>query len=304
MKTLLFFSFFISLQIYSQDNLSIKVNINNCQEYNRNILFANKYLNSKVYDSAMIYFEKAFEFKDYINAKDRVGLAKLYAIIGKKDESFTLLFDIISDEIPYKLEHNLFETDDFKNLKDDDRWLTFGELLKNKKMAANENYDSSLDTIFENDQKFRKQLSNKTQLMHDSITEKLIWENIKKNDSINLSKIDELIDGNIKKKFSQREMSIIFLVIQHSNIETQHKYFDFLTAAYSNGVLTSSNYATFVDRISLQDNGFQIYGTQVYFDKNDKIYKYFRIENEETVNDRRREMCLMSIQDYMRYWNN
>jgi len=51
------------------------------------------------------------------------------------------------------------------------------------------------------------------------------------------------------------------------------------------------------DRMLMDEGKPQIYGSQI---KNGKLYK---LENPETVNERRKEMGLEPIEDYLKYFN-
>ena len=92
-------------------------------------------------------------------------------------------------------------------------------------------------------------------------------------------------------------MDAIWLVLQHSKKKYRKKYFPKVEAAVRNGDLSKAQYATMKDRILMDDGKPQIYGTQI---KNGKLYK---LDSPKTVNERRAEMGLKPIEEYLEQFN-
>jgi hypothetical protein len=87
------------------------------------------------------------------------------------------------------------------------------------------------------------------------------------------------------------------LGLQHTNKKYRKKYFPQIEEAVKNGDLSKEQYALMKDRILMDEGKPQIYGSQI---KGDKLYK---LENPETVNERRKEMGMGTIEDYLGNFN-
>jgi hypothetical protein len=72
------------------------------------------------------------------------------------------------------------------------------------------------------------------------------------------------------------------------------KYFPLIEKAVKNGDLSKEQYALMKDRILMDEGKPQIFGSQI---KNGKLYD---LEAPETVNERRQEMGLEPIEDYLK----
>ena len=96
---------------------------------------------------------------------------------------------------------------------------------------------------------------------------------------------------------TQKQMTAIWLVLQHSTYKHMKKYFPQIEEAVKNGDLSKQQYALMKDRILMDEGKPQIYGSQI---KNGKLYK---LENPETVNERRKEMGMKTIENYLKHFN-
>ena len=96
------------------------------------------------------------------------------------------------------------------------------------------------------------------------------------------------------KDVTQKQMNAIWLGLQHSNKKYRNKYFSQVVRAVENGDLSKQQYALMKDRILMDEGKPQIYGSQI---KNGKLYP---LENPETVNERRKEMGMGTIEDYLK----
>ena len=99
------------------------------------------------------------------------------------------------------------------------------------------------------------------------------------------------------KEVSQKQMDAIWLGLQHSTKEIRKKYFPQIEKAVKNGDIPKQDYALMKDRMLMDEGKPQIYGSQI---KNGKLYK---LENPKTVNERRKEMGLEPIEDYLKKFN-
>ena len=93
---------------------------------------------------------------------------------------------------------------------------------------------------------------------------------------------------------NQEQMNAIWLGLQHTENKYRIKYFPLIEKAVKNGDLSKEQYALMKDRILMDEGKPQIFGSQI---KNGKLYD---LEAPETVNERRQEMGLEPIEDYLK----
>ncbi|MGZ4055559.1 MAG: DUF6624 domain-containing protein [Bacteroidia bacterium] len=96
--------------------------------------------------------------------------------------------------------------------------------------------------------------------------------------------------------------SALFLVIQHSDLDTQVKYLPMMTKAVINCKAKGSQWALLVDRVKLGQTGKQIYGSQFYTDPKTGKISMSPIIDEINVNKRRAKVGLGPIEDYAKEW--
>jgi len=104
---------------------------------------------------------------------------------------------------------------------------------------------------------------------------------------------------NVKKE----NMLAIWLVLQHGDNYHRKKYFSLIEKSIEDGDLDKDCYALMKDRILTSDEKPQIYGTQLYLNPYSDKYELFPIESPEYVDQRRAEIGLGSINDYLRQWD-
>lgn len=96
------------------------------------------------------------------------------------------------------------------------------------------------------------------------------------------------------REVNQQQMNAIWLGLQHTEHKYRVKYFPLIEEAVKNGDLSKQQYALMKDRILMGEGKPQIYGSQI---KNGKLYD---LEEPETVNQRRKEMGMEPIEDYLK----
>lgn len=145
----------------------------------------------------------------------------------------------------------------------------------------------------------------------DKVTERnpiiasAIWELKKQLNANNVERVEAIIaeEGGWPKKsiIKGSAASTVFLVIQHADIEVQKKYLPMMKAAADADEASWSSLALLIDRVNLREGKQQIYGSQIY--RNDDGSFYVKdLENPEYVNQRRAEVGLGPIQEYVGRW--
>ncbi|MBK8633692.1 MAG: hypothetical protein IPN72_09065 [Saprospiraceae bacterium] len=96
--------------------------------------------------------------------------------------------------------------------------------------------------------------------------------------------------------------SALFLVIQHSDLETQVKYLPMMQEAVKKGNASPSSMALLEDRIALRQGKRQIYGSQIGRNNETGEYYVSPLIEPEKVNERRSTVGLGTIEEYISRW--
>jgi hypothetical protein len=162
-----------------------------------------------------------------------------------------------------------------------------------------------LDSIHVEDQKYRMKL--------DSIIAKHGLNSREMNalikamntaDSVNLIKVVRILDEHgwlSQEQIGGQRSATLFLVIQHSDLQTQEKYLPLMRQAVKDGKAQANQLALLEDRVALRQGKKQIYGSQITQDMNGK-YSISPIEDEPNVNKRRAAVGLESLEEYVKRW--
>ena len=99
------------------------------------------------------------------------------------------------------------------------------------------------------------------------------------------------------KEVSRKQLDAIWLALQHTDKKYRKKYFPLIEEAVKKGDLSKQQYALMKDRILMDDGKPQLYGSQI---KNGKLYE---LEAPDSVNERRKEMELEPLEEYLKNFN-
>ena len=153
------------------------------------------------------------------------------------------------------------------------------------------------------DQQYRSQLESvQSKFGGDSPEMTTLFKNMAAADSLNLLKIAAIIDkfGWLgADEIGSSGNTTFFMVIQHSDIQTQDKYLPVMRAAAVNGKAALKSLALLEDRVALHHGNRQVYGSQVIWDMKTNHYQVAPLENPEQVNQRRAAMGLPSMTEYL-----
>jgi len=227
---------------------------------------SNEYLKSgHKYSEAFIALgNKGMMFKEMMY--DRYNAACSWALAGETDSSFIQLF-LIAKDVKFKGYNYILADTDLNSLHKDPRWVEVLEIVKSNEANIDKKLVAILDTIYITDQKYRLQI--------DSVGNEYGWESkelesftkiiditIKEVDSINLMKVEEIIN-----KFGwlgadvvgEHGNQTIWLIIQHSDLATQERYLPMMREAAKNVKASASDLAYLEDRVALRQGKKQIY---------------------------------------------
>jgi len=184
----------------------------------------------------------------------------------------------------------------------------FQDGIDNQKIAEGRNptLERELKVIFRTDNQPRLRLDSLgKQYGFNSPQTKSIWEEVRRADSINLPKIERILQQYGypgKHLVGEKQNVTTWLVIQHAPLAVQEKYLPLIQKAADQGELGKSNLALLIDRIRIYRGQKQLYGSQVTLGADGKN-SFDPIEDEVNVDKRRAEVGLSPLKDYARQWN-
>ncbi|GAB4035949.1 DUF6624 domain-containing protein [Spirosoma jeollabukense] len=179
--------------------------------------------------------------------------------------------------------------------------------IDKQKIAEGRNpvLERELKEIFRADNQPRLRIDTiARQYGYNSPQAKPIWEGMRRTDSINLVKVERILQqyGYPGKHLVGEKQDITaWLVIQHSPLAIQEKYLPMIQKAAEQGELGKSNLALLIDRIRVHKGQKQLYGSQVALGADGKN-SFEPIEDELNVDTRRAAVGLPPIKDYARQW--
>jgi len=282
-------------------------------EYDSFIKKADSLYRVKDFKDSAIAYQNAFDANDgkgYPN--DRYNAACSHALAGDSEKAFYhLLYSAEHPRIKYQNFNHITTDPDLISLHKDQQWEQLIKLVKSNKDEAEKDLDKPLvailDTIYMEDQTYRRQIGDIEKTFgRDSDEMTKHWDVINEKDSINLIKIQKILDergwlgSNV---IGGQGNSTLFLVIQHSPLEVQEKYLPMMRDAVKKGNANSSSLALLEDRVALRKGGKQIYGSQVGRDQTTGEYFVSPMEDPENVDKRRADVGLGPIADYISNWN-
>jgi len=261
------------------------------------------YAEKEYLKSALIYSE-AFRANNGMGiGKDLYKSACSWALANYPDSSFRKLEKLSNGKF---LDYSQVVSDsDLIPLHNDTRWQPLLTKIKVGKLS-NETYvqlKNQLDSIYNNDQKYRKNIQNFIQ-NNDSNQKKIdsVLQVMSFHDQINIKKVEKILDvyGWIgSQEIGDKANSALFLVIQHADLTVQKKYLPILKDAVKNNKALPSDLALLEDRIAIGSGKKQIYGSQVGKDSITKKFYLLPLDDPENVDNRRLSVGLPILSEYL-----
>ena len=264
------------------------------------------------------YQESADKYKEAFDVydgkavpDDRYNAACSYALAGDKETAFYHLIRLSNIPTRYSNYNHLITDSDLNLLHDDMRWEGLLQLVKANKAEAEKDLETPLvamlDTIYQEDQRYRRQIGDiEEKYGRNSDEMKAHWKLIHTKDSINLIKVCKILDERGwlgPEVIGGQGNSTLFLVIQHSDLKTQEKYLPMMREAVKNKKASGGSLALLEDRVALGQGKRQIYGSQIGREKESGEYFVLPLEDPEKVDERRKEVGLGPIADYIKHWD-
>lgn len=280
------------------------------QDYKSIIAQAEQFYHAKDYSKSTSKYKEAFKIEQK-NSNDYYNAGCSAALSGKKDLAFEWLNQAYKNGWT-NLQHMKSDTD-LKTLHGNKNWDNLIAAIQqeiDKKevgIGIDKPLQAELLAIYNDDQTIRqdymtalKEFGNQSK-QADSIA-KIMGHK----DSINLIKVKDILDKRgwvgPDKVGAQANMTL-FLVIQHSDLETQQKYLPMMREAVKNKNAQASALALLEDRVALGEGKKQIYGSQIGNDAKTKKNYVLPLEDPDNVDKRRQEVGLGPISEYVKYWD-
>ncbi|GAB3318474.1 hypothetical protein GCM10027299_10010 [Larkinella ripae] len=278
------------------------------QEYASLIREAEKKYTDKAYEESVSLYKKAFKLEsetgsDFYNAACSAALTKDSKLALKWlnqaiDQGFTNIRHLKTDR-------------DLTGLHGRTAWTKLVANLQTKVDQLEASYDKPLQNrllaIYESDQKDRlkiNELGEKYGFESKEIKE--LWKTIEEKDSLNLIQIKNILDEHGwvgEDKVGPQANMTLFLVIQHADLATQQRYLPMMRQAVKDEKAEASALALLEDRVALGEGRRQSYGSQIGQDeKTGKAY-VLPLNDPDHVDQRRAEVGLPPLADYVKRWN-
>jgi hypothetical protein len=142
-----------------------------------------------------------------------------------------------------------------------------------------DNVISLLDEAYRRDQEIRKE-----GVEYDEMADHKNLELV-----ISIDQICELPEGIENEK----QINIIWLIIQHSKAEYRKRYIDYFVDANEDGAIDAGSIALMMDRMAMDDGKPQVYGSQLLGGK------LYNLRDASTVDQRRASMGLGPLEEYL-----
>lgn len=275
---------------------------------------AEHFFNNEEYEKSAKKYKQAFDvFGGKGGLDDRYNAAKSYAMSGDVDVSFFHLFKLAKATEHYGISNILKVEDDsnFKALYKDKRWIELLNIVNANKEELEANLDFELvkvlDKIFEDDQKYRKNyIDLLTEKGEDHKDSKASFEQMKNIDSINLMKVEKIINNRGwlgADIIGDKGVTTMFLVIQHADAKTQNKYLPIVRKAFREGKVEANLFAYLEDRVAVGKGEKQVYGTQVGTNVKTNTMYVLPLIDPINVDKRREEVGLQPLKEYLLNFN-
>ncbi|MFM9984678.1 MAG: DUF6624 domain-containing protein [Flavobacteriales bacterium] len=241
--------------------------------------------------------------------KDRYNAACSYALAGLPDSSFKHLRSLYNKTV--YLRTDFLSTDkDLISLHSDKRWKDLVKDLRKREKADAKHHNkkliAELNKIHEEDQKYRQMIDSvQGNFGRESVQMDSLWKTMSYVDSLNLVKVKKILDKHGwlgPEVVTPKGSTTLFLVIQHSDQQTQERYLPIMQEAVKNRKAEASSLALLEDRVLLGQGKKQKYGSQIGYDKEKQKYYVRNLEDPMNVDLRRKEMNLGTLAEYVATW--
>jgi hypothetical protein len=298
--------------------------------FNINILATGQWTDEDIYQAIIAKADSLYENKEYLKsgqkyseaftaiktrnfykrlydrAGERYDAACSWAMANEPDSAFIQLFIVARSKLLAGYSDYVAEDENLVSLHDDSQWTEFIKILKTNDEKFNKELAALLDTIYFLDQKYRIECMKMNEAFgEDSEEGKSACKVMRKTDSINLMELEKILDEHGwlgVDVVGASGNTALWLVIQHSSQEVQEKYLPMMREAVSQGKALPCHLALLEDRVAVGQGKKQMYGSQPDTDPDTGEYCVSSLEDPENVDERRLDVGLDKLGEYMSQW--
>lgn len=253
-------------------------------------------------------YAAAFELNETPGYGDLYDAACATALAGQTDGAFQYLRRSIDGG--WEKSAHMNSDSDLATLREKtDRWseleTAVTEAMRSRYGESfNEELAAELAEIYQDDQRIRTEWGTLKEKYGNPLPDSVNQDYMQRwhqTDSVCLVRVEKIITehGWPKRSMVGRTgAASTFLVIQHAPLETQERYFPMLEAAVAEGEARAADLALMTDRILMQKDLPQRYGSQVRSNPETGENEFFSIEDPANVNARRDSVGLRPIEEY------
>ncbi len=258
--------------------------------------------------SAVKLFRSAF-LLDNTNRGDSYDAACSAALAGDKELAFEWL--ALAQKNGWTNLNHMKSDKDLVSLHSDARWKQITDAIQIEVDKIEAKYDKALQKqlldIHKEDQEIRLAYieARKTHGFKSRQVDSL-GQIMQEKDNINLPKVTAILDkyGWVGPDLVGGQANqTLFLVIQHSNLETQQKYLPMMREAVKNKKANGGSLALLEDRVALGLGKRQTYGSQIGTNETTGKNYVLPLDDADNVDKRRAEVGLGSLADYVKRWD-
>lgn len=261
-----------------------------------------------LYKKALKKYYKAFDVlgnKGYFN--ERFNVVILSTKLGKFEIAFENLEKIVN-AFHYSDTTQLYLKVDCQKLKKNNiyRWNVI--MLSIEQNIMRNNYSDFIDSLCFEEQKWMNLLTQYQNGEIDTISEKEISLKLKSIKASNYYYIKALLNCNIipnTKDFRFQTVHNFWLLVQHqdANVDLQRSVLDEIEIYMKLNQFPKNDYAYLKDRVLINSNQKQLYGTQCYANREKGTFEIKPCHDLEGLSIRRKNMNLIPLQDYIQIMN-
>ncbi|MGR3810288.1 DUF6624 domain-containing protein [Jiulongibacter sp. NS-SX5] len=269
---------------------------------------AGEYYNQEKYQESAIAYQRAFKINEG-SSNEYYNAACSWALTGDTLQSIEYL-NLSADKGWKNLKHIKVDKD-LRSLHEVHRWSEILAKVQENLTAYEKDFDKPLQEqlgrIYVRDQTLRQLLTDAEEKFgRDSEEMAYFWGLISEQDQLNEKEVFEILEDKGwvgKSAVGGHANMALWLVIQHAPIEIQEKYLPLLEKSVLEGESSGGHLALLVDRINMRNGKPQIYGSQITRNSETGQQEVFQIWEPQYVNQRRKEVGLGPIEDYLKRWN-
>ena len=277
------------------------------QTFSTLINSADSLYNAKNYQESGKVFNEAFNLSEGISS-DYYNAACSWSLAG--DTIFSIKYITLAAEKGWQNKKWLESDSDLTFLHNTIGWATALNIVQENIDEYEKDFDKplkkQLELIYIRDQTLR-QLYTEAQdkFGKDSDEMNYFWSLVSEQDSLNEIEVIKILDekGWVGKSLvgGQANMTI-WLVIQHAPLDIQEKYLPMMKESVLKGESNGRNLALLEDRVLMRNGKPQTYGSQIQDNKETGEKEVYEIIDPEYVNQRRKEVGLSPLEDYVKNW--